>query len=90
MSTVLRGAVIRRAEFEGSSKARQKLVNGVTSGYVRRVNVPIEAMCGKCGHSAPVVSSQPTWSAGSDRVTRWFLDVDCADCGRQYGWLSDK
>jgi hypothetical protein len=54
------------------------------------VNAPIEAMCGKCGHAAPVISSQPTWSAGSDRVTRWFLDVDCTDCGRQYGWLSDK
>ncbi|MCV7070951.1 hypothetical protein MJO55_17100 [Mycolicibacterium rufum] len=53
------------------------------------MSAPNEANCGQCGRTSPVVSSQPTWSAGSDRVSRWFLDVECADCGRQYGWLGD-
>lgn len=65
------------------------LAKGLDHGYVRGVSAPNEANCGQCGRTSPVVSSQPTWSAGSDRVSRWFLDVECADCGRQYGWLGD-
>ncbi len=65
------------------------VAKGLDPGYVRGVKAPTEAKCGKCGQTSPVVSSQPTWSAGSDRVSRWFLDVDCVDCGHQYGWLGD-
>ncbi len=48
---------------------------------------PAEAMCGKCGKSAPVVHAYPTWSLGSDIPTRWFMDVECRSCGKQYGWV---
>ncbi|WP_419538749.1 MULTISPECIES: DUF7160 family protein [Mycobacteriaceae] len=48
---------------------------------------PAQAMCSECNQSARVATANPIWSHGGDEPSTWIVEVDCARCGLQHGWL---